>query len=398
MNVSTMSSDSRFEDVSGLPSLRDLPRSDRMRVRATAASDVGLRTAAATLVSGALVPMFIARDRIAFDRAQLPFYAEVAAQHDATLSFPEPRASVLVRRRKEGRTVRVLSGGHIEHLSFMSPYVPLNPAMRPLWRELRRNNIAHAQHWRHADGPRPTLIVIHGFFASPHMLNGAFFSLPWFFRAGYDVLLYTLPFHGRRREHGAPFSGSGLFTHGHSGFAEAMGQAIHDLRLFIDYLDRTTGGPVGVTGISLGGYTSALLSCVDPRLSVVIPNVALSDAVRLRRTWFPANAVMSVAERFGGAPQDLVAAATAQHSPLNYPTLAPKPARLIIVGLGDRLAPPEQSQLLWEHWDRCSMVWFPGSHLLHVDQRTYLRGMARFMRNNGFAPDHWLTSDRRASS
>src|SRR6478672_6280681 len=68
---------------------------------------------------------------------------------------------------------------------------------------------------------------------SPYLFNGLFFSLPWFYRSGYDVLLYTLPFHGARAEKGSSFSGYGYFAHGFAGFAEAMAQAVHDFRSLI---------------------------------------------------------------------------------------------------------------------------------------------------------------------
>ena len=62
--------------------------------------------------------------------------------------------------------------------------------------------------------------------------------------------------------------------------------------------------------------------------------------------------------------------------------MVPKDRRLIITGLGDRLAPPAQSEPLWEHWDRCALHWFPGNHILHVSQPDYLRRMTRFMRDS----------------
>lgn len=65
---------------------------------------------------------------------------------------------------------------------------------------------------------------------SAYLFNGLFFSLPWFYRSGYDVLLYTLPFHGRRAEKYSPYSGYGYFANGFAGFAEAMAQAVHDFR------------------------------------------------------------------------------------------------------------------------------------------------------------------------
>jgi len=57
---------------------------------------------------------------------------------------------------------------------------------------------------------------------------------------------------------------------------------------------------------------------------------------------------------------------------------------MIISGAGDRLAPPKHSRLLWEHWDRCRLHWFPGNHILHLDQGKYLKDMAQFLRDINF--------------
>ena len=46
------------------------------------------------------------------------------------------------------------------------------------------------------------------------------------------------------------------------------------------------------------------------------------------------------------------------HSVRPSSPLVPKDRRLIITGLGDRLAPPEQAELIWEHCDRCAFHWF----------------------------------------
>ena len=100
--------------------------------------------------------------------------------------------------------------------------------------------------------PHPTLCVIHGFMGSAYLFNGLFFSLPWFYRSGYDILLYTLPFHGRRAEKYSPYSGYGLFANGFAGFAEAMAQAVHDFRSLIDYLEFTGVDRIALTGMSLG--------------------------------------------------------------------------------------------------------------------------------------------------
>ena len=155
---------------------------------------------------------------------------------NSELSFPAPM-SFAPGARSSGRPfTEFIAKGNVDIISFQSSFQPLNPLMRDRWNNFSRNNIAWAQHWRHDDGPRPTLCLIHGFMGSAYMFNGLFFSLPWFYQIGYDVLLYTLPFHGRRAERNSPFSGYGYFANGLTGFAEAMAHAVHDFRSVVDWL------------------------------------------------------------------------------------------------------------------------------------------------------------------
>ena len=131
--------------------------------------------------------------------------------------------------------------------------------------------------------------------------------------------------------------------------------------------------------MSLGGYTSALIASVDDRIQAVIPNVPVVTPDRTVDEWFPANLLVKLGNRLAHTDEDLVSAAGQYHSPLNYAPLVPRDSRLIIAGLGDRLAPPQQAEVLWEHWDRCAFHWFPGNHILHVSQPEYLRRMTKFL-------------------
>ncbi|MBI3224126.1 MAG: alpha/beta fold hydrolase, partial [Mycolicibacterium cosmeticum] len=269
--------------------------------------------------------------------------------------------------------------GEVRNIRFQSSFEAVNPALRDQRRSYSRNNVVHAQHWVHRDGPRPTLCVIHGFMGSPYLLNGLFFALPWFYRSGYDVLLYTLPFHGPRAEKHSPYSGYGYFADGMAGFAEAMAQAVHDFRSVLDHLEHTGVDRIALTGMSLGGYTAALIASVDDRIQAVIPNVPVVTPEAAFDDWFPANKLVSLGNRITHIDKAKSDAATAFHSPLNYRPLVPRDRRLIIAGLGDRMAPPQQAEALWRHWDRCAFHWFPGNHILHVSQPDYLRRMTRFM-------------------
>lgn len=368
----------------GLPDRSELTSTQRAIVDASVLADLGLRTAVASMIGAAMMPRVLTEvvrpARATRDRDAMAFYAELADRRDVQASFPAPTTLPIVTSRPANAVARWVAHGNVENLEFDSSFRAINPDMRDVWKGLRRNNVVHAQHWRHGDGPRPTLCVIHGFMGSAYLANGLFFSLPWFYRSGYDVLLYLMPFHGQRAEKGSPFSGYGIFANGMAGFAETMAQAIHDFRSVLDHLEATGVDKVAVTGLSLGGYTAALAACVDNRIQAVVPNVPVVTPEAAFDDWWPASALVTLGRQAGGVSREASVAASAYHSPLNYRPLVPKDRRLIITGLGDRLAPPDQAEKLWKHWDRCALHWFPGNHLIHVSQKDYLRRMTKFLR------------------
>ena len=370
--------------AAGLPKRSDLTAFQRAVVDSSAAADIGLRTAISALVGVAVAPTIITtalhRAEAQRERDNIAFYVGLAKHKDAAQSFPAPTTVPSVSSRAANPIAEYIARGHVHNSSFASTFEPINPDMRDKWKGLKRNNIVRFQHWRHDDGPRPTLCVIHGFMGSPYLVNGLFFSLPWFYRSGYDVLLYTLPFHGRRAENHSPFSGYGFFANGMTGFAEAMGQAVYDFRSILNWLQDKGVERIALTGISLGGYTSALVASADDRLEAVIPNVPLVTPASAFDDWWPASKVVQLARFASGMSREEAYSSFAYHSPLNYQPQVAKDRRLIITGLGDRLAPPDHAEALWKHWDRCALHWFPGNHVLHVSQPEYLRRTNRFLR------------------
>ncbi|OBH21689.1 peptidase [Mycobacterium sp. E1715] len=370
-------------DDGGLPPNSALSPRQRMVVEGSAIGDLALRTWVSSLLTATVAPAVVAASLRHADaraeRANLSFYAGLGAQRDPVKSFPAPTEPPRVSSRRASPLTEWVAGGTVENIAFPSSFRAINPAMRPQWSAFRSNNTVRAQHWRHDDGPRPTLCVIHGFMGSSYLANGRFFALPWYYRSGYDVLLYTLPFHGKRAEKLSPFSGFGYFAGGLSGFAEAMAQAVHDFRSVIDYLHGTGVDRIALTGISLGGYTSALVASVDDRLEAVIPNCPVVAPANLFDEWFPANKLVRLGLRLSRISHAELSDGLSYHSPLNYRPLPSKDRRMIITGLGDRMAPPQHAVQLWEHWDRCALHWFPGSHVLHVSQLDYLRRMTAFL-------------------
>jgi len=373
----------------GLPPLSALSPRQRLVVESSAIGDIALRTAVSSVLCTTVAPAVFAtamrRADAGSERSNLNFYAELAAEHDPAKSFPAPTEPPRVASRRASPLAEWVAHGTVDNISFPSSFRAINPNLRKQWSALTANNIVRAQHWRHDDGPRPTLCVIHGFMGSSYLLNGLFFSLPWYYRSGYDVLLYTLPFHSKRAERHSPFSGYGFFASGLSGFAESMAQAVHDFRSIVDYLRRIGVERIALTGISLGGYTSALVASAEDRLEAVIPNCPVVMPAKLFEEWFPASKLVGLGLRLSGISRAELAAGLSYHGPMNYPPLLPKERRMIITGLGDRMAPPDHAVMLWEHWDKCALHWFPGNHVLHVSQLDYLRRMTPFL--HGFMFD-----------
>lgn len=350
-------------------------------VNSSAAADHVLRNILGGLISTGMAPGLLRPARFRErEQGRAAQYREYAARADVDAVFRPPPAGVPTRVRKAGlldfRPARRVDTRIVE---FDSPYRTLLPEMQAEWDAMRGNRRAQFMHWRHADGPRHTLVFTHGFFASDYWFNSWMFSLPWFFDSGYDIVLNVLPFHGRRQEPRAPFSGFGFVDGGFSRLNEAMMQSVHDTRIILDYLQDYGAPSVGVSGLSLGGYVSSLLACVDERLAYCIPNSAVVNPTDMGLEWLSLGWAVRANMKLGEVTLPEARQSVALHSPLTYkPRIAPK--RLMIIGgAGDRITPPRYLRLLHEHWPGSHLHWFPGNHVIHLGQRRYLKLMRWFM-------------------
>ena len=172
---------------------------------------------------------------------------------------------------------------------------------------------------------------------------------------------------------------------------EAVAQSVFDFRILFDWLQRERGAEqIGVTGLSLGGFTTAMLASVEDRLAFAIPNVPVVSLADLVLEWQPIGLLLRGALSTMGKQLPDVRRMIAVSCPLTYAPVLPPERLMIVGGVGDRLAPPKHSRLLWDHWGRCRIHWFPGSHIIHMDRGAYLTEMARFMVGRGFLPQSEL--------
>jgi pimeloyl-ACP methyl ester carboxylesterase len=186
--------------------------------------------------------------------------------------------------------------------------------------------------------------------------------VPGLFKAGYDVVLVTLPLHGARTPRDARFSGQLLAVPSVPDLNESVAQAVHDTVALLAWLRERAAGPTGLLGLSLGGYIVALMAGLCGDLDFVIPVVApvcLGDLAHR----FMVESGQYRSRSDAALTREEFQAAYRVHSPLTYAPQLPPERLLIVAGRGDRIVRPEHATWLGAHWGTPEIVWFTGSHI-----------------------------------
>ncbi len=358
---------------------------DDSRIRMTGMVDMAVRTFGAIGVGLTAFPLGFRPSKLREMEVHRKFYEPIAETGNPNVFFAPPPETIEVGVQAPTWPYYDPYEGACIDFNFESSYEPFNTRFRKEYLRSKRNRIAHARYWRHESGPRPTVIMIHGFGAESYWLNEWFMGIRQIYEVGCDVLAVTLPFHGPRQNRFSPFSGSGFFAGGLPGINEAFGHAIFDIRCFMNVLEEEFGvTSMGVAGVSLGGYVSALLASVESRLQFCVPIVPVASIADLALEGEPLGTVIRHLFKHTDHNLEEMRRILAVTSPLSYqPVIAPE--RLFVIGgAGDRLVPPKHTRLLWEHWRECRIHWFPGGHLLHLDREDYMREFERFIMEIGF--------------
>ena len=137
-------------------------------------------------------------------------------------------------------------------------------------------------------------------------------------------------------------------------------QALWDIRRLLRWLRAEDGEPIGVYGLSLGGYTATLLAAIEGDLACAIAGIPATDYVGLTRWVLPAW-LLQLAE-YAGVTLDRIEQIVRVISPLAFPPQVPWERRFLYAATADRLVPPATVQALWEHWGRPRLDWYEGSH------------------------------------
>jgi pimeloyl-ACP methyl ester carboxylesterase len=309
-------------------------------------------------------------DRLAYLDRVAAAYAEI----DAAEFFAPPPVPETVREH----FLRELASGSASDVSWTSGWVPRRADIRDRYLRHRENATVHARLFRHVK-PAPTIVCVHGYRAGAFPFEERAWAVEWFYRLGLDVALFTLPFHALRApptRRTVPLFPTGDVARTIEGF----GQATWDLRSLILWLRARGSETVGVAGMSLGGYTTALLATVESNLAFAIPFIPVADMTDV--------VVEHEALRGTRVPRKLVEAgkrALAIVRPLGRTPTVPGDRVLVVAGEHDRITHPGHAEQLAAHFG-AELAKFPGAHLLQFGRREGFGAMARFLARHRIIP------------
>jgi dienelactone hydrolase len=247
--------------------------------------------------------------------------------------------------------VRETPGYSVAKLRFPSPIETPDPL----------NNTVHAEYFQpKGDGRRPAVVVLH--------ILGADFALSRYYSArladkGVAALFLKLPYYGERRPNG----GNQRFLSTDIGRSTlSMRQGVLDVRRAAAWLasrPEVDPGKLGVTGISLGGITSALAAAVDPALGrgafllagggldQILWEMDEPEARRYRQQWLAS-----------GRTQSDLKALTKPLDPLTYADRLVGKRIMMMAANVDEVVPPSAARALWEASGKPPIRWFDCGH------------------------------------
>ncbi|HKY39463.1 MAG TPA: CocE/NonD family hydrolase [Polyangiaceae bacterium] len=274
------------------------------------------------------------------------------------------------------RAVRALgSDGKVVDLSWESGYEPLDPEVRDRYASAPENALAVARHYARGKA-RPVAILIHGYMAGPFAFEERVWPIARFDRAGFDVVLFTLPFHASRARHGygavPEFPGEDPRVN-----VEGFRQAVFDLQNLIDWLLRQGHPRVGVIGMSLGGYTASLLATAEPRLDFVVPVIPLSSLGDFARE----QGSLSPVPEEAAVQHALLESIYRRIDPVSRPALVSSERCLVVAAKADRVTPAAHARRLSTHL-RAPLHSFYGGHLLQLGRAQAFERVIELMLDN----------------
>lgn len=267
---------------------------------------------------------------------------------------PLTDAEVTVRRARWLRT-------RYEAMTFPSGFAPRpeEPAADRHPALGTPNDTVHVHLFRHRQEveDRPWVVLVHGFGMGFPAADLTSFDIGRLHhQLGANLAMVVLPMHGARRTPGHGM----LLSLDLAASIHGIAQAAWDVRRLIRWVRTQTTGTVSLYGISLGGYTTALVAGLEP-LDAAIAGVPVVDLPAVFARHAPRRDLARAHRR--GVLGPSADAAFQVVSPLRLAPQVPHEHLAIHAGIGDRFVPSRHAESLWEAWGHPATRWYPGGHI-----------------------------------
>ena len=251
------------------------------------------------------------------------------------------------------------AGMDYEVMRFESEFEPRRGAPgRDRWLGYARNRQAEARIMR-APGSREWLVCIHGLAMGRAWLDLPAMSADRLHRRGVNLAFPVLPLHGPRAIGLA--GGAGFISGDVANTLHALTQTAWDIRRLVGWLRDEGAERIGLLGLSLGGYSTALVASLEEGLDCAIAGIPAADFGELS-CYHATGRAMALAAAAQITPERISTALTPV-APLALAPRVPPEGRFIFGALADRFVPPPQVEALWRHWGKPEIAWYPGGHL-----------------------------------
>jgi dienelactone hydrolase len=252
------------------------------------------------------------------------------------------------------------AGLDYEVMRFESEFEPRRGAPgRERWLGYANNRRAEVRIIR-AQRSRDWLICVHGLAMGRPWLDLRAMGADWLHRRGLNLAFPVLPLHGPRAVNSLA-SGAGFITGDVANSLHALTQTAWDVRRLVAWLREEGAERIGLVGLSLGGYATALVASLEGDIDCAIAGIPAAEFGEL--TCYHANGrALALAAEAGITPERISTALTPV-APLMLTPRIPREQRFIFGALADRFVPPPQVEALWRHWEKPEISWYPGGHL-----------------------------------
>jgi hypothetical protein len=291
--------------------------------------------------------------------------------------FPAPQRVPKMTVRMRWRLPGLVS----EDLVFRSLHVPIEPRFRR--RYLKHYGETHHVYARRirpaAARGRPRLLYLHGYMQPETRIEEFALLAGMALRLNAEVIQMQFPYHGRRTPHGARFSGEFYWTADMVRSVEALRQTLMDARTLLSCLLAKDDRPVGVSGLSLGGALTLILTCLEERFAFSVPLIAHMDLAALVADAPVLGRMRRDLRSFGWGNKEFGKFVMS----IGWHELLPKlpiDRILLFAASNDRFFDPRVVKRMWKRWGEPAIRWYPTSHMgfiTHLPEA--LRVMRRFI-------------------